>query len=549
MSAFDETSDRHVIPTWFDSAQALQSPELKRLNVVPDEKFELETPQKLEEFNRSPSSENALDLVNVASREQHDLDLSSAARLIIQDEHMPVTVRRLAAQMLDKTDHERAVLNDTAAIQRLRFRLKQSTSNPLAWADLARLYASRGDNNKAEKAMLVAVDLAGGNRWITRCASRLFVHLGKPDKAIDLILRNPMIKSDPWLMAANVSVSQVAEVRPSYWKEAKKLLDARVAPVHLGELSSAIATAELVAGQIKIAKKLLQKSLIEPTGNVLAQAQWAKRAKHVSNLDLSAINTVDDASEAKYWAAYSAGDLQLALKYAKEWLTDEPYSSRPAIDGCFVCSLLDDYTTMEEILRIGLRANADNQTLKINRAFCIFASNDLNIFDRFKVTRELVLRDLITAQRSDDLQTVAHAEATIGLAYYRSGDLHKGKEFYDNAEKIFRQLNIKGSALICIQNHLREAILARASGVAELVSRMANLLKEKDALSTPGMIFYASKLEKAAQIPDDAMALFRQPTNNSNSPIISQKNELFAHDFFRIDTFSSSLLPHSILLK
>lgn len=527
MSAFDETSDRHIIPTWFDSTQALQSPELKRLKSIPDENFELETPQKLQEFNRAPSSENALDLVNVASREQHDLDLSNAARFIIYDEHMPVSVRRLAAQILDKTNQEPVVLNDTAAIQRLRYRLKQSTKNPLAWADLARLYASRGDNNKAEKAMLVAVDLAGWNRWITRCASRLFVHLGKPDKAIDLILRNPMIKRDPWLMAANVSISQMAEVKPNYWKEAKKLLDASVAPVHLGELSSAIATSELVAGQTKIAKKLLQKSLIEPTGNVLAQAQWAKRAKHVSNLDLSAINTVDDASEAKYWAAYSAGDLPLALKYAKEWLADEPYSSRPAIDGCFVCSLLDDYISMEELLRIGLRANPDNQTLKINRAFCILASNEISIFNRFKVNRELVVRDLITAQRSEDLQTVAHAEATIGLAYYRSGDLQKGKEFYDNAEKIFRKLNISGSVLICIQNHLREAILARSSGIADLVSRMANLLKEKDATNTPGMIFYASKLERAAKTPEDAITLFKQPVDNFNSSLI-----LLPSDFF-----------------
>jgi hypothetical protein len=354
-----------------------------------------------------------------------------------------------------------------------------------------------------------------------------------------------MTKTDPWLMAANVSVSQFADVRPVYWKEAKKLLDARIQPVHLGELSSAIASAELFAGQHKLAKKLLQKSLIEPTGNVLAQAQWAKRAKHVLNLDLSAVNTVDDASEAKYWAAYAAGEMSLALKYAKDWLIDEPYSSRPAIDGCFVCSLLDDYSAMEEILTIGLLANSENQTLKINRAFCIFASNDSAMFGRFKVTPASLFRDLAAAQKSEDLQTVAHAEATIGLIYYRNGNSQKGKEFYDNSEKIFKSINIPGSELICIQNHLREAILAKTLSVEDLFTRMNVLLNEKNALSTPGIMHYAARLKTAAHSPENANAIFRQPAVDENFSQKFFQKELLAQDILRPDVFTGYLLPDS----
>jgi len=509
--------------------------------------MEPEAPQKLYEFNRTPSSETALDLLNIASREVHNLDISAAASLILQDENMPAAVRRLAQQALGKPASEVkvAVANEGASIRQLRKRLQGSMSNPLAWADLARLYASLGENEKSERAMLVAVELAGRNRWITRSASRLFVHLGKPDRALDVIAKNPFTRGDPWLMAANVAVSQVAGVAPIFWKEAKKLLSADVRPVHLAELSSAIATLELDSGQTKHAKKLLQQSLIEPTGNALAQAQWAKRAKHISNLDLSAVSTVDDASEAKYWAAYAAGEMEIALRFAKEWLRDEPYSSRAAVIASYVASLLNDYSSIEQILSIGLRANGENKTLKINRAFCIFASGDSGMFGRFKVTAASVYRDLNNAQKSDDFNTVAHAEATIGLCFYRTGNAEKGKQFYDNAEKIFDKLKIPGSVLLCLQNHLREAILARVHWTGELMERMVKLLGNEGAKATPGSLFYALTLEKAVKKPEDAGNLFKQPLlKNEKNSIDFGQQLLFDYNIMASDMFTPLLLPH-----
>lgn len=541
MSAFDETTDRRVIPIWIDSTQALQSPEMQRLRAVPDENVELGTPQKLREFTQTPSSESALDLLNVASREGNNLDLSVAAELILQDVNMPLPVRRLAQQVMAKSDVSSVSLTEQVSIRLLRKRLRGSMINPLAWADLARLYASAGENHKSERAMLAAVELAGGNRWITRSASRLFVHLGMPDRALDVISRNPFTRADPWLLAANVAVSQVAGVAPTFWKEAKKLLTADLRPIHIGELSSAIATLELDAGQAKQARKLLQQSLIEPTGNVLAQAQWAKRARHVLNLDLSAVNTIDDASEAKCWAAYAAGEMESAVRFAKDWVRDEPYSSRAAVVASYLASLLDDYASIEQILAIGLRANSDNSTLKINRAFCIFASGDLGMLDRFKVTWAIIVRDLFNAQKSEDLQTVAHAEATIGLYFYRMGNLEKGKRFYESAERIFEQQQNSGAVLLCIQNHLREAILAGANWSVELLGRMVKLLSNDSAKATPGSLFYATTLEKAVKRPEDAEKLFNQPSRKDNIVRVDYgRQPLLDYNFLNSDSFIPS---------
>nr|WP_314606839.1 hypothetical protein [uncultured Janthinobacterium sp.] len=544
MSAFEEDNDRRVIPIWIDSTQALQSPEMQRLRSAPSIIVESEAPQRLAEFNRVPSAETALDLLNTAGREVKDVDVSGAASLILLDENMPAAVRRLAQQVLNHSTPEDRTPNTGVTIRQLRRRLQGATSNPLAWADLARLYISVGESDKSERAMLVAVELAGKNRWITRSASRLFVHLGQPDRALDVISKNPFFRSDPWLMAANVAVSQVAGVAPAFWKEAKKLLTADMRPLHLAELSSAIATHELEAGQSKQAKKLLQQSLIEPTGNVLAQAQWAKRVKHISNLDLSAVDSTEDASEAKYLAAYAAGQMVDALRFAKEWVKDEPYSSRAAIAACYVASLLDDYHSIEQILSFGLRANADNQTLKINRAFCIFASGDTGMFARLKVSPNSVIRDLMNAQKSEDRHTVAHAEATIGLCLYRTGNVSKGKEFYDNAEKIFNNLKISGSALLCLQNHLREAILVKAPWTLELLAKMVKGLAVEAAKASPGAIFYASTLESAVKKPESAENLFKQPVLAGDSNRLDfGRRILDDYNFLNIHPIPSLLIP------
>jgi hypothetical protein len=45
---------------------------------------------------------------------------------------------------------------------------------------------------------------------------------------------------------------------------------------HLGELAAAIATREIEGGGDKLGKKLMRTALIDPTENVLAQAEWAK---------------------------------------------------------------------------------------------------------------------------------------------------------------------------------------------------------------------------------------------------------------------------------
>jgi len=514
MNPLNEHVERRVIPIWEESGQAKTAPEMLRLRKSKKVPVEPETPFRLQEFDRSPSIETALDLVNAASREVNNLDVSAAAKLVLSDRNMPSAVRRLAKNLIGESpsDELPPPSKEPGSISDLRRKLKRSAANPLAWTDLSRCYASVGETEKSKRAMFAAVSLGGKNRWISRAASRLFVHLGEYDKALAILERNPALRVDPWLMAANVAVSQVAGKSPRYWKEAKRLLTGDFRAVHLGELFSAIATLEIVSGKTGQAVKFLRQSLVEPTGNVLAQAQWAIRARQVTNLDLSAVETLlGDASEAKYWSAYSAKDMRSALAHAKDWMVAEPYSSRPALSACYVGALLDNYDAVADAVIKGLRANSDNQTLRINRAFCAFASGSKSIAEKLKAEPKAMFRELLLLRRSDEPLTVGHADATLGLGLYRFGMTDDGRKLYDRAEEIFINHDAPSTAILCLQNHIREAILSGSPWTAELIARMKKRLEADSAKVSPGNAFYAAHLTKAVENPAQVRQLFQQP--------------------------------------
>lgn len=513
MAEYNENSERHVIPIWMESRQAASSPEMRRLTEPKQAAaMEPETPAKLVEFQQSPSPETALDVLNAARKEEvSGLDVTEAARLIRDDLKMPGPARLLARELLGEI--EEVVEVPENPIRTLRQRLIAAPGNPLAWTDLARHYASEGLVDKARRAMLSAVQLGGGNRWITRVASRLFIHLDEVDYSLAVIRRNPMVKKDPWLMAAEVATSQYAGRSPAFWKEARHLLSADVRPVHLGELSCAVGTMEVMSGQVKRGRHLFQQSLLEPTGNVLAQVQWAERTRRVTNLELPAIEGLADASEAKFWKAYNDQDMRAAVNFAMDWMDEEPYSGRASIMASYVASLLDDYPLLGRILKTGLKANPENFCLRINRAFCVLVSGGKVSAKDIGSSMETLVKDLVTASRADDRDTAAHAYATIGLFHYRSGNSDRGREWYDAASRIFERIN-SASAILCKLNHLREALLANAEWTATLVADIKNNMKEKQGRNdvvTPGARFYAGRVLHVLDNSDRAKVVFGQP--------------------------------------
>jgi hypothetical protein len=76
-------------------------------------------------------------------------------------------------------------------------------------------------------------------------------------------------------MAGEIALSNLAERNPRFLKLGAEWVDENKArPRHLSELASAIGTVHLKEGNRK-ARKLFKTSLVDPTGNSLAQAEWA----------------------------------------------------------------------------------------------------------------------------------------------------------------------------------------------------------------------------------------------------------------------------------
>ena len=152
----------------------------------------------------------------------------------------------------------------------------QTPRDPLAYLDLARRYAALGQMERAEAALRGALALAPDSRFVLRSASRFFVHARDPARAQDLLRRSPRTRTDPWLVAAEISAATVANQTSRLIKLGRDFVTRRsLPPLHLSELAGALGTLEMGDGNNKAARKLFTQAMTAPTDNSLAQAQWA----------------------------------------------------------------------------------------------------------------------------------------------------------------------------------------------------------------------------------------------------------------------------------
>ena len=147
-----------------------------------------------------------------------------------------------------------------------------------AWLDLALAYSSCGQYSKAEKALTVARGLAGAtNRLILRAEARLYQHMRDPERALATLRRDPdHLLADPWLLAPEIGLSQLVGKHSHFVRRALAMVEhGDQPPFQVSELAAAVATAELVAGKHRLARKLFQLAVADPAELSLAQTVWA----------------------------------------------------------------------------------------------------------------------------------------------------------------------------------------------------------------------------------------------------------------------------------
>jgi tetratricopeptide (TPR) repeat protein len=448
MSNFFDFHSRQVVPIWRSFDETLRRGELDPVRLQPERRFtESAVSDLVEDWKRNPSMAIASDLVSNAWNLGLDSVAVDAARFITSSDAAPDAARSVATLYLrnagvlddDERDEGGDLLQFGPAgmgpalpiiereyyveVHETRRRLARYPRNPILWSNLARLYTTLGVQDKASQAMRVAMSLAGGNRFVIRAASRLFLHQGDYDLAHQVLIRAASVRFDPWVLAAEVAIADAISKTSKNVKTARKLVEnAHHSPFQLSELASALGTIDSKAGNRKVSRRLVEFSLQVPTENSIAQADWLfRKVGYIPGVS----SDQSESSEANAAFALRSGRWDVALRESRLWLIEQPFSSRPAIFGSYLAGeVFEDYELSARFAKLGLKSNPDDVPLHNNFAFALAS------LGRLKEAQGELTKLVPKVELPENRAVVG---ATQGLVAFRSGNPHVGRLFYNTA--------------------------------------------------------------------------------------------------------------------
>ena len=501
MDDFYGNQERRLIPRWrfsntiSTSAEFAGDPRKKRPSNLNKQYLE----EKIFDWNAEQSIGNAIDLLSCGlSGNWYDGIQPAITYLKQRNEILTPQVNALVQCVLELTGESQnretseqsefvqsresmfllACKNATGAKQKL----KRDPRNVLAWLDLARAYTILGQNNKAQTCVKRALFLAPFHRHVLRSAVRLFVHVNEIDRAHSLLIRNARTASDPWLIAAEVSVAKIAERNPKFSRHGWELIKSSgLPPEHLTELQSAIGTLEYYNGANRKARQCIRASLVAPTDNAVAQARWIQTKLPDVSIDDNLLRLPLN-YEARCWHALKKGSWDDAGLKCGEWLFDEPYSSRPALVGsCIGISLTAQFKFAVLCAQVGLQAEPKNVHLRNNIAVAMAYDGDMT----------KAIENFNKIDPPKDPKFPKHVlVATYGLLRFRAGDIKGGQKFYTKAEnlaskedklrvKIFRAREELFANTKEAPKYLKDALSSKPTSDVLETQRLQSLLKQQ----------------------------------------------------------------------
>ncbi|MEM7196375.1 MAG: hypothetical protein AAF402_15675 [Pseudomonadota bacterium] len=357
---------------------------------------------------------------------------------------------------------------------------RKQPNNALAWLDLARCYTLLGIHSpeegqgslgysKSMRAVLAACQIAPNNRYVVRVAVRYFIHLGMPDRAVALLTRTSRTKYDPWMSSALVAAREVMGSPQRDIKKIRQLAQSANWSNHCrGELLAGLASLEAKNGSERNAKKILNSALVEPTENVLAQAQWFSNIYR--KIDLPE-NLLDDlnAFEAIESRAFLNGDWDEVITSAKSWQKIEPFSKRPALNGSMVAlSVLDDVSSALELLEPAHLSNPRDSQVTNNYVVGLILSG--------KLERAKILLKSFSSSANQLLTPTL--KATHGMVAFRSGDANSGRENYKSALKeMLESKDLRTAFMCCLYWSREEALIGASDRASRLTKESKDIYK------------------------------------------------------------------------
>jgi Tfp pilus assembly protein PilF len=391
--------------------------------------------------------------------------LRQVTQAVVGIQYRPWTMGNVESVQNGSVTPDQLVSDIHKRIAHLRLRSQFNPKNGFTWVDMALLFETLGQSRSAERAMKVAMLLYPNSRHVLRANARMLVHRGEYEQAHAVVSQHARTRHDPWLLATAVTLSHIQGHPSGFSSIARHMLrDNDFSPFHLGELASAMGTAEIQFGNERQARRWLRQATEDPNENVVAQNEWAVRTL---KLELPTATLVRESAEALAHMSYYANDLENAAKYGLSWLSDQPFSSRPAQLSTFVMIQMNRHAEAAAIANFGLRSNPGDVSLLNNYAYALASDGKPN--DAMQALDRLP--DL-----SHDGRLTAVTTATRGFAKFRSGDHEIGTALYRDAISRFIGLGQKEPAAVAWLAWIAEKGRADGGKLPAEVCRTADTL-------------------------------------------------------------------------
>jgi Flp pilus assembly protein TadD len=482
MSAVLEEKNRHIFPRWrgfsstvklgeLNSTTALERNDLRAVDSFLD--------RELEVLNACPSLWNSLDTLGTAIVAGRQSEIARLSDLVVQNANTPrfalaylarveATPELFPSDVLELVGPEAS----RSEIHKSRKRLHFNPHDAIEWVDLARAYTIAGVDDKGNRAIRIALNLAPENRFVLRSASRFYIHLGETEQAHRILARANPLKSDPWLLASEIAIADSMGKTSRNIRKAREHLAGDNSPKDISELASALGTIEGQGGNARIARKLLRQSFIGANENSIAQINWLQRKHLGEEIDTSEARP-PLLHEATAWLNYYKADWDAARKESLLWLLDQPFASAPALLSSYVLSdILGEFEKAETILLAAIMANPDEAMLRNNLAFSQLNLNKIGIAEE---TLNAIKPEALSDHGNRLIQ------ATFGMLAFRKGYPDVGRSLYMKC--IDELASNRMDAARAAAHLLLEEIVANTDQVQkaiELVRRYPEETKEPD---------------------------------------------------------------------
>jgi tetratricopeptide (TPR) repeat protein len=468
--------DRRVVPNWRSFGKTTV---LGELNSIQSEnsilRFDTNIDEYIIDWQINKTVIHAADLLSasIVNNKRDNRFVIEAANFVLSNKQKASNSQiSLAEQILNKkTDCDLTTIFNKVSLDTLpslidlipiRNKIKETKhilqnypGNAILHVENSRYYSILGQEEHSINSMKIALHLAPNNRFVLRCATRLFAHYENErndylDYIHNILRRSPITKYDPWLTSAEISIATIRKRNSKFIKSGIDLINSKnISPLNFTELASSIGTVELLYGSSKKSREFFNKALIKPNDNSLAQIEWA------SNKDKQIIvNTSNFEVRMNFEALtldnFHNNQFDKALDNAAKWFIDMPFSKRPIMFGSNLAStVLKDQNKAISFVNAGLVSHPNDPQLINNLAYSL--SLDGRPDEAFEQLNKI---------KDSDYNETTHIclTATKGLALFRRGLIDAGRNQYLDAIAQSKQMKNQELNWIAILNYAREEV-------------------------------------------------------------------------------------------